>query len=236
MNMNYHEAQKLLDQIIVERTQIPADVHLIIAPPALYLSEFSSAIQELPNISLAAQNCHTEEKGAYTGEISAAMLASLNIKYCLVGHSERRAYFGESNASVSEKVNRLLHHGVQPIVCVGEELEQRQNNSHFDVVKEQVHAVLDHLQSHDSDLLIWAYEPVWAIGTGKTATAEQAQEVHQAIRQQLGANGEGTRVLYGGSVKAANAAELFAQPDIDGALVGGASLNSAEFGEICKLA
>jgi triosephosphate isomerase len=201
----------------------------------VYLPEVIAALHDT-DIGVGAQNVSEQQQGAYTGEVSADMLRDIGCRYAIVGHSERRTLYGENDEQVAAKFMAAQAEGLVPILCVGETLAQREQGETLTVINSQLDAVIQAAGIKAVCSAVIAYEPVWAIGTGKTATAEQAQEVHQAIRQQLGANGEGTRVLYGGSVKAANAAELFAQPDIDGALVGGASLNSAEFGEICKLA
>ena len=210
-------------------------VEVVVCPPYVYLPEVIAALHDT-DIGVGAQNVSEQQQGAYTGEVSADMLRDIGCRYAIVGHSERRTLYGENDAQVAAKFMAAQAEGLVPILCVGETLAQREQGETLTVINSQLDAVIQAAGIKAVCSAVIAYEPVWAIGTGKTATAEQAQEVHQAIRQQLGANGEGTRVLYGGSVKAANAAELFAQPDIDGALVGGASLNSAEFGEICKLA
>jgi len=175
-----------------------------------------------------------QEKGAYTGEVSAAMLESCEIDYCIVGHSERRAYYGETDELVAAKVNQLLAHGLKPIVCVGEVLEEREAGRQLEVVKRQVEKGLFHLDGEDIKKVVIAYEPVWAIGTGKTATPDQAQEIHAHIRGLLAAKyGKETAdeisILYGGSCKPSNAKELFANPDVDGGLIGGASLKAQDF-------
>ena len=183
---------------------------------------------------VGAQNVATEEKGAYTGEVSAEMLESMEIDYCIVGHSERRAYYGETDKTVAAKVDRLLAHNLKPIVCVGEVLEEREAGKQLDVVKRQVEEGLFHLTPEQMKEVVIAYEPVWAIGTGKTATPEQAQEIHAHIRSLLAAKygkevAEEISILYGGSCKPGNAKELFACPDIDGGLIGGASLKAEDF-------
>lgn len=231
MNMNYHEASKLLDNIIIARTSIPEDVSLIIAPPSIYLSEFSSAIRDYPKLFLAAQNCSDKKNGAYTGEISAAMLSSMGITFCIVGHSERREYFGEQDVDVNAKVKALLAEGLQPIVCIGESLNEREEDRFKAVVCQQIEGALKGLSKAESSKIIWAYEPIWAIGTGKTASSEQAQEIHAIIKDHLNTIGMDNQVpiLYGGSCKPDNAKELFACPDVDGGLIGGASLVAEDF-------
>lgn len=186
---------------------------------------------------LGAQNCAEEESGAYTGEVSATMLQDIGCHLCLVGHSERRTLYGEDNDTVLNKVQRLLNAGISPVVCIGETLSDRQSGQENAVVTRQLQQLLSELSEEQWQHITLAYEPVWAIGTGETATPDQAQGMHAFIRSLLHQVSEETaqktRILYGGSVRAANAVELFAQPDIDGGLVGGASLDAAEFLEIC---
>jgi triosephosphate isomerase len=190
-------------------------------------------------IAVGAQNCSEHESGAYTGETSAVMLKAMNIPYVIVGHSERRQYFGEDGELLAKKVDVALKNGLTPIFCCGEPLEVREKNGHEALVKKQVEESLFHLDASQLQKVVIAYEPVWAIGTGKTATSQQAQEMHSVIRKHLagkyGASEADTiSILYGGSVNAANAKELFACADVDGGLVGGASLKSREFTEIIK--
>jgi triosephosphate isomerase len=189
--------------------------------------------------SVGAQNCSTADKGAYTGEISAAMLKSLDVDYCIVGHSERRKYFKESHSELSQKVDRLLENDITPIFCCGELLEERESDKQFDIVKAQISESLFHLSTEEFSNLVIAYEPVWAIGTGKTASSDQAQEMHTFIRKTLEEKygkelADATTILYGGSCNAKNAKELFAQADVDGGLIGGASLNANDFIAIAK--
>jgi triosephosphate isomerase len=188
-------------------------------------------------VELAAQDVHWEKQGAFTGEVSAWMLADVACAHCIVGHSERRQLFGETDEAVRKKVGALLGAGIRPIVCVGETLAEREAGRTIEVVERQVRAALDGLGAQVSAMTI-AYEPVWAIGTGKTATSAQAQEVHAAIRKIVrelsGPGADAVRIQYGGSVKPDNAAELMSQPDVDGALVGGASLKAADFAAIVK--
>ncbi len=185
-------------------------------------------------MQLGAQNLSEYDQGAYTGEVAGDMLVDVGCQMVIVGHSERRALFGETDASVARKFVAAEGCGLTPILCVGETLEQREADVTLDVIERQLQAVIDLAGVDALASAVIAYEPVWAIGTGKTASPEQAQQVHTAIRNRLGDAGAETRILYGGSVKAANAAEIFAQHDIDGALVGGASLNAEEFLEICQ--
>jgi len=205
--------------------------------PFPYLSTCLLALQG-SHIGLGAQDCSAHEQGAYTGEVSAAMLADVGCRYVIVGHSERRAYHGESDQLVADKAKMVIGKGLVPIVCVGETLAEREAGQTKAVVKRQLSAVI-HTLGQCIPQAVVAYEPVWAIGTGKTATPEQAQEVHAVLRKQLAAATEhagAMRILYGGSVKPDNAAALFAQPDIDGGLIGGASLKAADFVAICRAA
>jgi triosephosphate isomerase (TIM) len=214
-----------------------AGVQVAVAPPFTALQAVAGAIAG-SNLELAAQNVHFEPQGAYTGEVSAPMLAEVGCRHGIVGHSERRQFFGETDESVRRKVGALLAAGVRPIVCVGELLAEREAGQTLAVVDRQVRGALAGLAADQIGLLTLAYEPVWAIGTGKTATTAQAQEVHAAIRGILrelaGTVADQVRIQYGGSVKPDNAAELMSQPDVDGALVGGASLKAQDFIAIVK--
>lgn len=233
MNASVADTEQLLTAL--SAADLVCDVAVF--PPYPYLVQ---AITQLANspIRVGAQNVATESSGAYTGEVSAAMLSDVGCALSLVGHSERRSLYAETDEQVLNKVKQLLACEITPVVCVGETLEQRQAGNEQQVVKQQLELLLSELSSYDWNKIILAYEPVWAIGTGETATPEQAQAMHAYIRSLL-ANKDPelaatTRILYGGSVKAANAAELFAQEDIDGGLVGGASLDATEFLAICK--
>lgn len=235
MNNTFNEADDLLNSIMeqLEEKELPRDTQVIVCPPYPYL-EMTSDYANDSYFMVGAQNVSDQEKGAYTGEVSAAMLESMEIDYCIVGHSERRAYYGETNKTVAAKVDQLLKHGLKPIVCVGEVLEEREANRQFEVVKQQVEEGLFHLDAEHLQQVVIAYEPVWAIGTGKTATPEQAQEIHHYIRTLLAqkygdAVANEISILYGGSCKPSNAKELFACPDIDGGLIGGASLKAEDF-------
>jgi triosephosphate isomerase len=206
---------------------------VVVGPVATSLSAVRATLDGSA-VGLAAQNTHWEDSGAFTGELSPALLLDVGCSHCIIGHSERRQFFGETDAGVRRKASALLVHKLVPIVCVGESLEQREAGKTLDVVLGQVDAATDGLDAVALAPLVIAYEPIWAIGTGRTAKAEDAQEVHAAIRERLGElKGESwadtVRILYGGSVKPANAEELLAQPDIDGALVGGASLSAENF-------
>src|SRR5437868_8706332 len=215
----------------------PFDADVAVCPPFPYLSEVALSLQG-KRIAWGAQDCSAHESGAYTGEVSAAMLAEFGCRYVIVGHSERRAYHGEGDQLVADKAKIALAHKLTPIVCVGETLAEREAGQTEAVVKRQMSAVV-HTLAHCISQVVVAYEPVWAIGTGKTATPEQAQAVHAVLRTQLHAatpKSAEMLILYGGSVKADNAATLFAQPDIDGGLIGGASLKAADFAAICRAA
>ena len=217
------------------------DVEVAIAPPAPVLDRLGRAL-EGSGIALAAQHVHEASEGAFTGEVSVPMLEDLGVRYALVGHSERRQLFGESDATTAAKVARLLESDVAPVLCVGETLEEREADRTIEVVSRQLGCVLDGCAGAPrlADALVVAYEPVWAIGTGRTATPEIAQAVHAALRaglvERLGEAGRATRILYGGSVKPDNAKALLSRPDIDGALVGGASLDPEAFAEIALAA
>ena len=235
MNKTFSEADELISGIMdkLEENTLGKNTMMILCPPFPYL-EMCTDYANDSYFAVGAQNVNDNEKGAYTGEISAEMLESLELDYCIVGHSERRAYYGETNATVARKVDLLLSHGISPIVCCGEVLEEREANRQFDVVKQQIEEGLFHLTAEQFGKVVIAYEPVWAIGTGKTASPEQAQEIHAYIRKLIAKKyGETvaneTSILYGGSCKPSNAKELFANPDVDGGLIGGASLKADDF-------
>ncbi len=233
MNMSLQEGLELakgLDKALKDKT-VHCDV--VIGTPFIHLASVVAAI-DTSKVGVAAQNCADKESGAYTGEVSASMVASTGAKYVILGHSERRAYYGETPEILKEKVKLALANGLTPIFCIGEVLEEREANKHFDVVKTQLKASLFELSAGDFSKIVLAYEPVWAIGTGKTATPAQAQEMHAFIRETLSAKygkevADGTSILYGGSVNAGNAKELFLNVDVDGGLIGGASLGVDKF-------
>ena len=235
MNKTFEEAEELIDNLMtaLEQQELDRNTLMVICPPFPYLemcSEYSEDSYFLPG----AQNVSDQESGAFTGEVSASMLDSLEIKYCIVGHSERRAYYGETNALVAAKVDQLLKHDIHPIVCCGEVLEERESGRQLEVVGKQIKEGLFHLDDKQIAQVVIAYEPVWAIGTGKTATPEQAQEIHAYIRRLLAEQyGQQTAdeisILYGGSCKPSNAKEIFSQPDVDGGLIGGAALKADDF-------
>lgn len=235
MNGTIASNSELLEQFLklLDGTELSA--HVAVCPPAVYLSQTAGLLAS-SNVSWGAQDVSAAESGAYTGEISAAMFAEVGCQYIIIGHSERRQYHNETDALVAAKFSAVQKEGLIPILCVGESLQQREAGETLKVIEHQLQVVIDHIGIDAMRNSVVAYEPVWAIGTGLTASPEQAQEVHAFIRQQLGAIGSETQIIYGGSVKPSNAAELFAQHDIDGALVGGASLNSKDFFSICQAA
>ncbi|GHT66038.1 triosephosphate isomerase [Bacteroidia bacterium] len=236
MNTTFAEGEALVNALAVKKSEVPTDVTLVVAPPFTHLCCLAEPLAKA-GIGLSAQNCANHESGAYTGEVSAKMLASLDVKYCILGHSERREYYGETNATLTEKVALALKNNLTPIFCVGEKLAEREANRHFDVVKSQLEVLLN-LDEKDFTQIIVAYEPVWAIGTGKTATSAQAQEIHAFIRKTLSAKfgsvADQTAILYGGSCNPKNAKEIFAQPDVDGGLIGGAALVADDFIAVAK--
>ncbi|MDE1921354.1 MAG: triose-phosphate isomerase [Candidatus Omnitrophica bacterium] len=237
LNKTPHEAILLTDELKRELVDVEG-VDIVLCPPFIDLADVKEALID-HNIALGAQNLFWEDAGAFTGEISAPMLKDLGVAYVIIGHSERRQYFHETNETVSKRLRAALKHGLNPIVCVGENLAQREANQTFDIIKDHCEGSLKGLSAEEMKKVVLAYEPVWAIGTGKTATPAQAQEVHAFIRQWLaGTFDEGTaghvRIQYGGSVTPDNIAALMAQPDIDGALVGGASLKAPSFAAIVK--
>ncbi len=221
---------------IVRHAQQYSQVEIVLAPPYPYLQPALDYIMAANNIHIAAQNIARQEQGAFTGEVSAAMVRETGCEYVIVGHSERRQYFAEDNVIVAEKVSRALDAGLNPIVCVGESWQERQQNKVSTVITQQISAVIDTVGIERMQACSFAYEPVWAIGTGQTATPQQAQDVHAIIRAQLrdyaDSLADNCRIIYGGSVKPDSAAELFLQADIDGGLIGGAALDAQHFNQI----
>lgn len=214
------------------------DVDVIVCPSFVCLPAVKAAA-EGSNIKVAAQNIHFEENGAYTGEVSAEMLNDLGIEYVVIGHSERRQYFAETDETVNKKAKQIFKHGMTPIICIGESLEERESGVYKDVLRLQTKKALLGLEEENLKKVVIAYEPIWAIGTGKTATSDQAQDTIKVIRDEVrevygDVIADAVRIQYGGSVKAANATEILNKPDIDGALVGGASLKAVEFSNIVK--
>ena len=235
MNKNAEETEDLLNDLIDKLPQ-DVDAQIIVAPTFINLASAVDHL-EFTNIAVAAQNMHQNENGAYTGEISADMLKSIGVNIVILGHSERRAYFHETDTILSQKVTTALKHDMTVIFCFGEELKDRQNNQHFNVVENQLRDGLFHIENNDWEKIILAYEPVWAIGTGETASPEQAQEMHEfireTIRKRFGSTiAEEVSILYGGSVKPENAREIFSKPDVDGGLIGGAALKASDFAAI----
>lgn len=236
MNTTVPQGIELAKAVAEKSAALPENVGLIVAPPFTHLVSVAEALKG-SKVGLSAQNCADHTKGAYTGEVAVDMLCSAGCQYTILGHSERRQYYGETDEKLVEKTKLALEAGLGVILCVGENLEQREAGKHFEVVTEQIKNVLYNFTAEDMAKVIVAYEPVWAIGTGKTATAEQAEEIHACIRKVLaekfGAQvADDTTILYGGSCKPSNAKELFAQADIDGGLIGGAALKADDFIQI----
>lgn len=240
MNCSLDEGKKLASEVIhMVQDEVRNDAEVVLIPPFIHLTSIQNLIGSNSMVSFGAQNCHQEESGAYTGEISASMLVSIGTKYVVLGHSERREYFGETDDLLSQKVRHALSLGLTPIFCCGEKLEIREAGDHENIVGQQVATSLFELSAEEIQKVVIAYEPVWAIGTGKTATSEQAQAMHAYIRNQIAEKytsevAQEISILYGGSVKPGNAKEIFAQPDVDGGLIGGASLKSRDFTDIIK--
>jgi len=233
MNTTVPEGIELAKAVTAKAGEVPADVKLIIATPFTHLYPIAEVVKGTV-VSLSAENCADKEKGAYTGEVAANMLASVGCEYTILGHSERRQYYGETDEKLVEKTKLALANGLKVILCVGENLDEREAGKHFEVCENQIKNVLYNFTAEDMKSIVIAYEPVWAIGTGKTATAEQAEEIHAFIRKTIadkfGAQlAEDTSILYGGSCKPSNAKELFAMKDIDGGLIGGAALKADDF-------
>jgi triosephosphate isomerase len=231
MNTTLQDGIKLAQEVESLAASVNNGAKVIVCTPFIHLTEVKKVVKK---VALGAQNCAAEVSGAYTGEVSAAMVKSTGAEYVIIGHSERRSYYHEDDAVLNKKVQLALANGLTPIFCIGEVLAERESNKHFDVVKSQLEKGIFSLSADDFKKLVLAYEPVWAIGTGKTATSAQAQEIHKFIRDTVAAKygkeiAEGVSILYGGSCKASNAKELFANPDVDGGLIGGAALVATEF-------
>ncbi|MGN0214564.1 MAG: triose-phosphate isomerase [Muribaculaceae bacterium] len=232
MNTTVPEGVKLASEVNAALEGVTPKCDVVIGVPFTHLTAVKAVIGE--KLGLSAENCADKEKGAYTGEVSAAMVASTGATYVILGHSERRQYYGETAATLKDKVGLALANGLCPIFCIGEVLEERENGTYFDVIKAQIVDSLFDLSAEEFGKIVLAYEPVWAIGTGKTATADQAQEIHAFIRGLIAEKygeqvADDTTILYGGSCKPSNAKELFEKPDVDGGLIGGASLDAASF-------
>ena len=240
MNIDLEKGVQLFNEIQqLLKEEVKADQEVIICPPYTHLSSLSQIVDPNTNLSIGAQNCHQADSGAFTGEVSASIIASAGASYVIIGHSERRLYFAESNSLLAQKLDVVLKNGLSPIFCIGETLEQRNSETYFEVIKEQITEASFHLQGADYSKMVLAYEPVWAIGTGLTASPEQAQQIHSFIRNLLADKydqdlANNMTILYGGSCNPKNAAELFAKADIDGGLIGGASLKAQDFVDIIK--
>lgn len=237
MNLTKEQANELLEEITQKKISLSENQEAVFGVPFPYLLLAKDKVKDKQGFFIAAQNCYTKESGAFTGEVSAPMLSSCNIEYVIIGHSERREYFNEDNKTLSQKVDVCLKNNLKPIFCCGESLEIRESEKQNEFVENQLKESLFHLESSAIQNFVIAYEPIWAIGTGKTASAEQAQEMHAHIRSIVASKygneiAQTISILYGGSVKANNAKEIFGKPDVDGGLVGGASLNASEFAEI----
>lgn len=238
MNLDYNEGVSLFSEIVnMVKDEKKGTQLAVICAPFIHLN----SLVQLANgvVGIGAQNCHQNDSGAFTGEISAKMVKSVGCEYVIIGHSERRQYFAESNELLAEKTNKALANGLTPIFCIGETLDERNSGSYFQVIKQQLTEGVFNLSADDFKKVVLAYEPVWAIGTGLTATPDQAQDIHAFIRSEIeavyGVNiADDTTILYGGSCNAQNADDLFAQKDIDGGLIGGASLKSRDFVNIIK--
>ncbi|HUX53067.1 MAG TPA: triose-phosphate isomerase [Williamwhitmania sp.] len=238
MNTLPDEGENLVIEIVEKSKEVDPNVELIVCPPFTHLSSLLRRTRD-SRVMVGAQNCFWETSGAYTGEVSVDMLKELGVSHVIIGHSERREYFTESDEILLKKVKLVLHAGLTPIFCIGERLEDREHSNQFDVVKHQMANVIFMLSESEIKKVVVAYEPVWAIGTGRTATPEQAQKMHAFIREAITVSfntkvSSTIPILYGGSVKGANAKEIFSMPDVDGGLIGGASLSAAEFIQIAK--
>ena len=240
MNCTISEGKKLASEVIhMVQDKVQNDTQVVLIPPFVHLTGIGDLIGSAKNVFLGAQNCHQEASGAFTGEVSASMVSSTEAAYVVIGHSERREYFNETDELLALKVKAAIENSLTPIFCCGEKLETREAGDHQKIVGQQVETALFGLNEDDLQKIVIAYEPVWAIGTGKTASADQAQEMHAFIRSLIAEKytkevADKISILYGGSVKPANAKEIFDQPDVDGGLIGGASLKSKDFLDIIK--
>lgn len=241
MNLDYEQGLSLFSEMVnMIKDEVQGDQQVVICSPFIHLPALAKLGSSVKQIAVGAQDINQNEKGAYTGEISAAQVKSTGAEYVILGHSERRAYFGETDELLAQKVDAALQHQLRPIFCIGETKEERESGGYFEVIKSQLNRGLFHLDAAAFQAIVLAYEPVWAIGTGLTATPEQAQEVHAFIRETLEEKygheiAQNTSILYGGSANPGNAQSLFSQPDIDGGLIGGASLKSRDFQEIINV-
>jgi triosephosphate isomerase (TIM) len=240
MNLDYTSGMSLFSEVLnMVSDEVKGDQEVVVCPPALYVYSLAQLAKNSSKVSIGAQNCHHADSGAFTGEVSATQLKSVGASYVILGHSERRQYFGETNQTLAPKVDAVLKTGLKPIYCIGETLDERNQNIHLGLIKAQLEEAVFHLSAEEFANIVIAYEPVWAIGTGVTATSEQAQEIHAFIRKEIALKygeqvADDTTILYGGSCNAKNAPELFSQKDIDGGLIGGASLKSRDFTDIVK--
>lgn len=240
MNCGPYDAAELLEGLKAKKSEVSDNVDVLVCPPFVSIGMAVKYLYDT-DIQVGAQNIHFEENGAFTGEISGSMLAESGCNYVIIGHSERRQYFGETDETVNKRAHKALEHKLAPIVCVGESLDQRKADEHYDLVKNQVTAALKDISAEDVLDVVIAYEPIWAIGTGETASPEQAQEMHKHIRNVIAElyeqdAADRINILYGGSMKPANAHELLSQADVDGGLIGGASLDAESFSEIITIA
>lgn len=241
MNLGYEQGLSLFSEIVnMVKDEVTGQQQVVVCSPFIHLSSIAKLSANTNNVSVGAQNIHQASSGAYTGEISGTQVKSVGVDYVILGHSERRAYFGETDELLAQKTDSALANGLVPIFCIGETQEERESGRFFDVIKSQLENGLFHLDAAQFASIVLAYEPVWAIGTGLTASPEQAQEVHAFIRQTLATKygaqvADDTTILYGGSCNPSNAPTLFAQADIDGGLIGGASLKSRDFLDIIKV-
>ncbi|MDB5145857.1 MAG: triose-phosphate isomerase [Mucilaginibacter sp.] len=240
MNMDYEEGLSLFSEVInMVHDEVTGKQQVVVCSPFIHLHSLAQLAKGYAKVSIGAQNAHQAESGAYTGEVSARMIHSTGAEYVILGHSERRQYFGETNVLLAQKTDTALKNSLKPIFCIGETLQEREANKHFDIIKQQLTEGVFHLDAEQFSKLVLAYEPVWAIGTGVTATSAQAQEIHVFIRKEIAAKygqevADNTTILYGGSCNPKNAHELFGQSDIDGGLIGGASLKSRDFVDVVK--
>lgn len=240
MNCGPYDAAELLEGLKEKKAEVDEHVDVLVCPPFVSIGMAVNYLHDT-DIQVGAQNLHFEENGAYTGEVSGSMIAESGCNYVIIGHSERRQYFGETDTTVNKRSHKALEHKLAPIICVGESLDQRKSDEHIHLVKNQVTAALFDVSEDDVLDVVIAYEPIWAIGTGETASPEQAQEMHEHIRKVIAElysedTAERINILYGGSMKPANAKELLSQPDVDGGLIGGASLDAESFSEIITIA
>ena len=236
MNLDKSSSEHLVKEIL-ESTQEKKDIQIVLSPPFVYLEQIVKDCVSRPDVLIAAQNCSAYDNGAFTGEVSTNMLKSIGVDYVIIGHSERRQFFSESNDVLMNKISLSLSNNLKVIFCCGEDINQREKDLHFEIIEDQLKSTVFKFSPNDFSKIVIAYEPIWAIGTGKTATSDQAQEIHGFIRSLITNNynkdiSDNTTILYGGSCKPSNAKAIFSEDDIDGGLIGGASLKSADFTSI----